>query len=95
MSYFAELSMRHVVLSWKVFKGLWYHIHLSGEVFTDSPKQDQVVMAIDLAKHRDTSPIPECPAHCRAYISALGHRTGKFWEYCYSSGVPQPHDHST
>lgn len=52
MSYFAELSMRHLVLPWKVFKGLWYHIHPGGEVFTDSPKQEQVVMAIDLAKHR-------------------------------------------
>lgn len=41
--------------------------------------------------NRDTSPMLECPAHCRAYISALGHRTGKYWEYCYSSGIPKPH----
>lgn len=42
----------------------------------------------------ETSLILDCPAHCHADISVLGHRTGKCCEYCYSSSKVS-HSHTT
>lgn len=46
----------------RFLKGYGITFTPSGEVFTDSPKQEEVVMAIDLTKHRDASPISGVPS---------------------------------